>query len=112
MKFNSLYQKTIKYYPSEIDISDGTMDNETSGFLSRNLSNAWNTAESQGTNEWEDLLVWVIYQAVHKEAMSMFKNDRSKSIAVSQIDPRDVEEGYYEALREEGYEDMLAVYEG
>lgn len=71
MKFNDLFQKTIKYFPSEIDISEGKIIEETGGFRSESLFKARKLAESRSENEWEDLLIWNIYQMLHRKARSV-----------------------------------------
>ncbi|QRR00782.1 hypothetical protein [Dyadobacter sandarakinus] len=111
MKFNELYQKTIKYFPASIDISDGIFTAESKGFLSPNLSESWNLAESYAENEWEALLVWVIYQKLHAKAISIFKTDSARLIETDKIGLSGIEKMFSAALQDEGYEDMLKEYQ-
>jgi hypothetical protein len=112
MKFNELYQKTIKYFPDSIDISDGVFIAESNSFLSANLSKSWNLAESYSENEWEALLVWVIYQKLHAKAISIFKTDKARLIKTDKIRLSSIEKRFSIALHEEGYGDMLKEYLG
>jgi len=111
MKFNDLYQKTIKYYPTDIDISDGEFIEETNGFRFDNLSNAWDLAEPYAENEWEELLIWIIFRALHRKAKLLYETKEPKLMIVeAAINLTDLQEMYLEALQVEGYEDMLAEF--
>jgi hypothetical protein len=111
MKFKDLYKKTISYYPAEIDISDGQIFKKPTGFLSNNLRIAWNEAEVSSENDWEDLLIWNIYQMLHKKAWLLHESNMSKLMIVdSVIDLADLKKMFLEALHVEGYEDMLKEY--
>ncbi|KAA0991031.1 hypothetical protein [Dyadobacter aurulentus] len=111
MKFDDLYQKTIKYYPTSIDISDGKFLEETNGFRFDNLSNAWDLAESYAENEWQDLLIWTIFGYLHNKARSLFTSKESEIMTLSTvIDIEDLEMDFLSDLQEEGYEDMLKEY--
>jgi len=111
MKFNDLYQKTIKYYPAVIDISDGEFIEETNGFRFDNLSNAWDLAEPCAGNEWEELLIWIIFRALHRKAKLLHGAKGPKLMIVeTAINLTDLQEMYFEALQVEGYEEMLEQY--
>jgi hypothetical protein len=111
MKFNDIYFKTIKYFPIKIDISDGRIFKETNGFLSNNLSNAWDLAETCSENEWEALLIWNIYQMLHRKGRLLYQSNEPKLMIVDDaINLVELERMYLEALQVEGYEDMLEEY--
>jgi hypothetical protein len=111
MNFNKLYLKTIKYFPSEIDISDGKFIEATNGFRFDHLSHAWDLAESYSENEWEILLSWVIFRVLHRKAKSLYESEKSRFVIVdTTIDIFDLQKMYLEALQEGGYEDMLKEY--
>jgi len=111
MKFNDIYQKAINYYPSEIDVSDGRVFEETNGFISNNLSNAWDRARTCFENVWEELLIWNIYQMLHRTAKLLYESNESKLMIVDvAINLSDLKKEYLEALQVEGYQDMLEEY--
>lgn len=111
MKFKNLFLKTVKYFPSEIDISDGKYIEKSGGFYFKKLSDVWNIAESHSENDWENLLVWTIFTILHKDSIHIYKHSQIKFITIENIlNPQFVEKKYLEALHEEGYEDMLAKY--
>ena len=109
MKFIDIYKAAISFWPEEIDISGGKQIEETDGFYSENLSNAWNLAEDSSRNEWEALMIWVMYQELHKKA-AFFHEKGKPNLLVNDLDLSDLEQKYHEALKEEGYEDMLKEY--
>jgi hypothetical protein len=107
MKFNDLYLKTIRYFPVEIDISDGEYIEDTNGFYFPSLSNAWNVAEPLAENEWQDLFIWTIFGYLHRKARAKESGIMKLSLI---IDIKELEVDYLKDLQEEGYEDMLKEY--
>jgi hypothetical protein len=111
MKFNDLYLKTIKYFPSDIDISEGKFIEETQGFRCEILSKVRRLAEAHSKNDWEELLIWNIYKLIHRKAKSLYVSDDPKLMIVADAIDLDVlEKMYFEALQIEGHEDMLKEY--
>ena len=109
MNFIEIYNKTLQYWPENIDISDGKLIKETNGFYSNNLSITWSKAEElAATNKWTSLMVWVIYKAIHRKATELFPEKRF--ISVNSMDIFVIEKSYLEALQEDGYEEMLSEY--
>jgi len=108
MEFATIYNKTIKYFPEIIDVSDGIFYPDSDGFLSKNLSTIWNEAEEKAETEWEALMVWILYQNIH--TIAKLKAKSSGIVAIGDINTENVETDYFEALKEEGYEKMLEVY--
>jgi hypothetical protein len=110
MKFKDIYQRAITYWPAEIDISDGKVIAETNGFRSDNLSNSWDLAEERSKNEWETLMAWIIFKALHDAAI-LRHNEGQMFLQVKEVLKLDLLQEYFiEELQEEGYEDMLANY--
>ena len=110
MRTTEIFIRALKYWPSEIDISDGEVISETNGFLSENLSFAWNEAEKKAEkNEWDDLSVWIIFGLLHNRAKIDFKKGTNK-VYLSQVNIDDFKVNLYEALQNEGYESMLLEY--
>jgi len=110
MKFHDLYKSTINYYPSEIDISDGRRFQD-GGVSFNNLTIAWLDAEPKARNDWEDLLIWNIFQMLHRKAKSLFFNDGEKSMRINDIlDAPALEQMFLHDLHGEGWENILKEY--
>lgn len=73
MTFKEVYNLTIKYYPSEIDISDGKNIVKGGGNF-KTLSESWNDAELKTENQSDfiKLMVWGVFCAFHKKAIDNF----------------------------------------
>ncbi|MCG8803988.1 hypothetical protein [Tenacibaculum finnmarkense] len=112
MTFKEIYSLTIKYYPSEIDISDGTMVVKGGGNF-KTLSELWDNAELKSENESDfiKLMVWGIFCAYHKKAIENFMNGK-KTVSLTELDMEylkykfeesllDTEYDYYNELRTE-----------
>lgn len=112
LTFKEIYSLTIKYYPSEIDISDGTMVVKGGGNF-KTLSELWDNAELKSENESDfiKLMVWGIFCAYHKKAIENFMNGK-KTVSLTELDMEylkykfeesllDTEYDYYNELRTE-----------
>ena len=112
LSFKEIYSQSIKFWPSEIDISDGTITDIDSGKFPM-LSESWNKAELKTENESEfiQLMVWGIYCAYHKKAIEKFQN-KETSVSLTEIDTEylrykfeeslfNKETDYYKELRSE-----------
>lgn len=110
MKFNEIFRKTIELWPISINISDGRHIKETNGFYFQTLSRAWNNAEDKASNEWQQLMIWIIYQVLHRKAINFFKVGTVELIVSRDINPSEIENLYFESLKGEGYEEMLKEY--
>ena len=110
MKFKEVYNLTAKYYPSEIDISDGKNVGKGGGNF-KTLSESWNNAELKTKNESDfiKLMVWGIFCAFHKKAIDKFL-DGKKTVCLTELDMEylkykfeesllDTEHNYYAELR-------------
>ncbi len=110
MKAEKLLYNVLKYWPSEIDISDSKVISETNGFKSYNLSQDWSIAEQRAkNNEWDELAVWVIYGLLHEIAKENFSKGVYK-IYPTQITVTNFKLNLLEALQNDSYESMLLEY--
>jgi hypothetical protein len=108
MKYiNQLFQDAKLLWSSKIDISDGKVIVETSGFESVNLNCAWAQAEKKSSGEdWNELCVWVIFKMLHREAKIKFQT-KVYEVQASSLSLDDFKKTLLEALQVEGYEEML-----
>ena len=104
-----LFDDSLSLWQNEIDISDATNIGE-SGFMSNNLAKAWDLAEQKAIgNEWNELCVWVAYQMIHKIAKERFYSKKFK-VYPKRLDLNTFTDKLLDALRQNGYEVMLADY--
>lgn len=98
MTFKDAYNRTIKYYPSEIDISDGTLVGKDGGNF-KILSKFWDNAELKTENEPEyvKLMVWGIFCALHKKAIVNFLKG-IKTVNISELDMKYLKFKFKESL--------------
>jgi hypothetical protein len=107
MDTNKLLNRNLTYWPIEINIGDGEFLKDINGFKSTNLTNAWTIAEGKANgNDWDELAVWVIYSILHENAKYNFENKNYKILS-TKIILNEFEEKLREALKAEGYEEML-----
>ena len=110
MKAEEIFNRGLKYWPTEIDVSDGKEVIETNGFLSNNLSSTWNEAEENANkNEWDEIAIWIIFGLLHISARVNFKKGIHK-IYLSEINYEEFKIKLFDALQYEGYELMLSEY--
>ncbi|WP_178988039.1 hypothetical protein [Winogradskyella schleiferi] len=98
MTFKEIYNLTIKYYPSEIDISDGIMVEKDSRNF-KTLSDSWDDAEIKTKNESDfiKLMVWAIFCAYHKKAIENFMNGK-KTVSLTELDMKYLKYKFEESL--------------
>ncbi len=108
MTFEEIYNLTIKYYPNEIDISDGKILPKDGGVFMK-LSKFWDNAELQTENESDfvKLMVWVIFCAYHKRAIENFQNDKMV-VFLSELDKKYLKNKFEESLN--NYPKLKAKY--
>ncbi|SDH81985.1 hypothetical protein [Winogradskyella thalassocola] len=110
MTFKEVYNLTIKYYPSEINISDGKNVVKVGGKFKK-LSESWNEAELKTKKESDfiKLMVWGIFCGYHKKAIDNFMNGK-KTVSLNELDMEylkykfeesllDTKDDYYAELR-------------
>lgn len=109
MTFKEVYNLTIKYYPSEIDISDGTMVSKDGGNF-KILSKFWNNAELKTENESDfiKLMVWGIFCAFHKKAVDNFQNGK-KTVALVELDMEYLKYKFEESLLDKEYDNYTVI---
>lgn len=111
MKFEKIYNETVSLWPKEIDISDSIFFEESDGLLSKSLISAREIAENNTVNEWQDLMVWEMYVAIHSKAIELIKTGNKQMVLnIKGIDVSTLKKSYFESLKVEGYEDMLEEY--
>lgn len=100
------YNDVLNYYPNQINISDGKLDNETGSFHSGYLTSYYDNAEELASlaGEWQSLINWVIYQVLHTHSKAKFKEKRYD--IEKEINRPRFRELLIENLKTEGYEDM------
>jgi hypothetical protein len=107
-KIDEIFKSAISFWPDSIDIADGKFIEEISGFRSGNLTKAWDDAEHKSLgDDWSELGVWVIYGLLHQKAKRDFEH-KMFNLSPSQLNRDEFKKSLLEALREEGYEQMLA----
>lgn len=113
MKFKDIYNEVIKYFPREIDISDGYYIKGINGYMFPTLSRVWSKIEMKvgKENEWKKLMVWIIFQVAHSKAKKLWQQDREHCILkIREIDPGLIKKQYINALHEKDYKDMLREF--
>ncbi len=98
MKFTTLFEQTLAYWPSDLQVSDGHLiDNKKASFPSLNA--AWEIAEeaAESQSEWQQLMVWAIYGGLHSHARGALESG-IQSIDVKSIDLSYVERKFSENL--------------
>lgn len=109
MKFEDIYKVSIQSWPYKIDLNDAKLIEEINGLYSRNLSIAWDIAEQAATNEWESLMVWAIFQTLHKMATELFKRGKH-DLFINAIVIPEVKTLYLKMLQQDEYQDMLKEF--
>jgi hypothetical protein len=113
LTFKEVYNLTIKYYPSEIDISDATMVSKGGGNF-KTLSEFWDNAELKTENEsnFIKLMVWGIFCAYHKKAIDYFKNGKM-TVSLNELDMEYLKYKFEESLLDtelENYAELRTEY--
>ncbi|MBW1294837.1 hypothetical protein [Aquimarina litoralis] len=103
MTFKEVYNKTIKYYPSEIDISDGKSVGKDGGNF-KIMSELWNKVEleTESESDFIRLMVWGIFCAYHKKAINNFLNGKRK-VSLAELDIEYIKYKFEESLLDTEY---------
>ena len=98
MTFKNIYNLTVKFWPSEINISDGKMVEQDGGNF-QILSKIWDGVEMKTENESEfiKLMVWGIFCAYHKKAINNFL-DGKKTVSLAELDMEYLKHKFEESL--------------
>ncbi len=113
MTFKEIYNLTIKYYPSKIDISDGKTVLKDSGKF-KILSEFWEIAElkTENDSDFVKLMVWGIFSAYHKKAIDNFQNGKM-TVSLAELDMEYLKYKFEESLLDtefEHYAELRAEY--
>ena len=98
MKFKRVLREALRFWPSRIAISDGKLVAGGGGLfpqLSGQLEVA--QAHAQAWSEAHQLMVWALFCALHKDAVTSFKAGRG-GITKSDLDMRYLRQKYQESL--------------
>lgn len=123
MKFNDIYDHVLGKWGNIILINDGSIEMsskhiDTPGtapldeiFYSENLHSLWSKIEDEigYENPYYDLMVWTMYQVIHKNAIKLFKSDCFK-IYPKNIPIEEIEQQFLSNLQEESWEKELRDY--
>ncbi|HEY4198719.1 MAG TPA: hypothetical protein VGM63_24430 [Mucilaginibacter sp.] len=109
MKFNQLYEKSIRLWPNKVNISDGKQISD--GILFADLSSLWNNVERECKlmGEWFDLMGWTIFSCMHNIAKQEHQKG-ARYMKLGQLNKDEVKEKFEKNIQVPGYEDMLVEY--
>lgn len=115
MYFKDIYTIALKYWPVEIDFSDGMLD-EDGHFFSANLSMAWFEATDkfeaeENTNQYVDLMNWTMNRSLSKYGQVQSKLGKTK-IVLSTLDATIFESDYKTVLLESKNSTLILGYKG
>lgn len=98
MKFKRVLREALRFWPSRIAISDGKLVAGGGGLFPQ-LSGQLEVsqAHAQAWSEAHQLMVWALFCALHKDAVTSFKAGRGW-IAKSDLDMRYLRQKYQESL--------------
>jgi len=98
MKFKRVLREALRFWPSWIPISDGKLMTGGGGLFPQ-LSGLLDVAEAhaEAWSEAHQLMVWAVFCALHKDAVTSFKAGQGW-IAKSDLDMRYLRQKYEESL--------------
>jgi hypothetical protein len=87
VKFSRLLKESRLFWPSEVDISDGVIQEGGKASFG-NLSEVWNKAEESQSriNEWHTLMSWAVFCGFHRAAQERLSNGDLSPLKFSDID--------------------------
>lgn len=99
-KFSEILQRVLSLWPKSIDLSKGYLINETKGYHSKDLNDAHEKAEQyvDPSNEFDLLMVWVIFGVLHKKAKAIAVADGKKQLMLDEVSIEEFRASYSEAL--------------
>ena len=115
MYFNVIYTKALSYWASEIDLTDGELDEE-GNFFSANLSMAWFEASDRfenegGDNSYIDLMIWSMNRTLMKVAPAMIKKGVTK-VVLKEMDTQLFAADYKVVIEESKNSAIIGGYKG
>lgn len=98
MKFKRVLRESLRFWPGQVQISDGKLQAGGGGYFPT-LSRAWDAAEkyADAWSEAHQLMVWAIFCALHERAVASLPEGHTL-IAKSDIDFRYLRQRYEESL--------------
>jgi hypothetical protein len=111
MKFETLYNESLAFWPDDIEIFDGERTDD-GGIMFLRLSLMYDgiDAEVRPLGEWYQLMAWVIFKNLHGIAKKKF-SPRALTFSKAELDPERVKADLIDNLKTAGYETMLTEFE-
>jgi len=113
MQFHNLYNRIIKLWPEEIDISDGYPTSEK-GFMFPTLSSYWGVAEEEidhSIDHWGNVGVWSFFQAFHNAARELYDNGE-KCLKTKDVSKNEIDKRIRSNIEPEEWQELLDKYVG
>ncbi|MEO6523053.1 MAG: hypothetical protein ABIN91_15330 [Mucilaginibacter sp.] len=111
MKFETLYNESLAFWPDDIEIFDGErLDDGGILFLRLSLIYDRIDAEIKPLGEWYELMTWVIFKNLHVIAKKKF-SPRALTFSKTELDPECIKTDLIGNLKADGYESMLTEFE-
>jgi len=112
MKFETLYNESLAFWPDDIEIFDGERTDD-GGILFLRLSLTYDRidAEIKPLGEWYELMAWVIFKNLHQIGKKKF-TPRTTTFSKTELDAERVKADLLDNLKVAGYEIMLAEFDG
>jgi hypothetical protein len=110
VKFNDIYDLSIKHWPEKIYIRDGYKVGKT-GFAFPTLGDIWNEVEQKvGTkNHFCELMVWTMFGVFHKEGRRLLA-DKKAYLYTRKISKEKIRNLYFKDLNQESWDKELKKY--
>jgi|SRR5690554_1996420 len=99
LTFKQIFDKTAKFWPTEIDISDGKQVEPPDWGQFDNLSKLWDLTEEKTKSESKliNLMVWAIFCGLHKKAIENHLNG-TKKVSLTELNFEYVKYKFEEGL--------------
>ncbi len=112
MKFTDIYNRVIRYWDTEILISDGYPAGCQDGYLFPTLDKVFGRAEETvgHSNAWDELMVWTMLQVFWTESKRLIEEGKTH-LKTREVSLLLIEERYFLNLKCEGWEEIRAAYE-
>jgi hypothetical protein len=110
MELDEMYNDVLRSYPDIIDVSDGELISETSGFDVPKLFSYYEHAEliASSKGEWHSLIAWIIFQVLHETAWNHFI--KGVFVLKKEVDKGRFRELLIDNLEAEGFADMFQEF--
>ncbi|MBI1870758.1 MAG: hypothetical protein HYS07_06160 [Chlamydiae bacterium] len=110
MKFEDIYNFTIKYWPERILIKNGYKVGK-SGFMLPSLSGVWHKVGRKVgiKNPFYELMTWTMFNAFHCEGKNLFEEGRT-FLSTRKVSKDKIRKRYFKNLHGESWEQELEKY--